>query len=444
MKKEIFTIFNPKISTNPLRISYPYSLGELSFEENLYFPNGANLSLLNSPIFTRLLNLSAIILGVSYYKLRAPFNIAVEGFNLTKQEKELIIDIYENGLAEFFARNNLKRFGKINFDIKIDNQKISQPLILSEKILLPIGGGKDSLVSAQILERAKFDFTPFAVNPRGPINASIEKINRRALFVTRELDKRMIDLSKEEQYYNGHVPSTAINSIIAALCAVLYDYKYIILSNERSASEGNIKFDGREINHQYSKSFQFEKLFNATLSHITNSAIDYFSLLRPFSEAKIGALFAREQKFDKVFSSCNQNFKLNGKRDKLWCNNCPKCRFTFLILAPFMPKDRLIDIFGENLLDDKAHQQAYRELSGLAGHKPWECVGEILEAAAIIFKLSKNKQWQNDKIISNLRDEMISFYTIEKLEQTFDKLMQDCDEHIISEKIKQRVMNIAK
>ncbi|MCF6343520.1 MAG: hypothetical protein L3J15_02425 [Devosiaceae bacterium] len=439
-----FKIHRPIINTNDLEIIFLYSLGELNFEEKLFFQEEADLDILNSQSFERLVSLAACILGVSYYKLLAPYEIDASDLSLSQDEQKLVLDIYENGLGEFFARNNLKRYGKIKLSANINNQQKEKPLKLRSRILLPIGGGKDSLVSVQLLEKAKLDFMPFAVNPKGPIISSIEKIERQPIYVKRILDKEMIRLSQQPNYYNGHVPSTAINSIIATLCAVLYDYKYIALSNERSASEGNIEFDGREVNHQYSKSFDFEKMFNNVISDATGGELQYFSLLRPFSEVKIAKIFARENRFDRVFSSCNQNFKLAGHDGRLWCTNCPKCHFTFLILAPNMDKNRLNEIFGHNLLDVEKNENAYRELTGLKGHKPWECVGEILEAAAMIYALSKNEQYQNDIIVSKLSADIIDFYGTKKLQQALSDLMKDSNVHLIPKSIEQKVMPYAK
>ncbi len=439
-----FKIHRPIINTNGLEIIFPYSLGELHFEEKLQFPNGINSKTLSAHSFERLLFLAACILGVSYYKLLAPYEIDASDLSLSQDEQKLVLDVYENGLGEFFARNNLKRYGKIKLSANINNQQKEKPLKLRSRILLPIGGGKDSLVSVQLLEKAKLDFTPFAVNPKGPIISSIDKIERQPIYVKRILDKEMIRLSEQSNFYNGHVPSTAINSIIATLCAVLYDYKYIALSNERSASEGNIEFDGREVNHQYSKSFDFEKMFSNVISDATGGELQYFSLLRPFSEVKIAEIFARENRFDEVFSSCNQNFKLTGHDGSLWCTNCPKCHFTFLILAPNMDKNRLNDIFGHNLLNVEKNESAYRELTGLKGHKPWECVGEILEAAAMIYALSKNEQYQNDIIISKLSADIIDFYGTKKLQQALSDLMKDSNVHLIPKSIEQKVMPYAK
>ncbi len=112
---------------------------------------------------------------------------------------------------------------------------------LSNRALLPIGGGKDLLVSVQLLEAADLDFTPFAVNAKGPILGSVDKIGRPPLYIKRTLDAEMIRLGKEPGYYNGHVPSTAINSMIAALTALLFSYNRIVLSNERFGLRGQCR-----------------------------------------------------------------------------------------------------------------------------------------------------------------------------------------------------------
>src|SRR5690606_11454989 len=194
-----------------------------------------------SPAFRKLLDLTAFVLGVSYFKLRAPFEIVASEIALSEAERAFAIDVYENGLGEFYARNNLIRFGKLSIAAPLDSQATRPAVTLPNRTLLPIGGGKDSLVSVDLLSHVGMDFTPFAVNPKGPILTSVDKIGMAPLYVTRTLDPEMIRLGKEPGYYNGHVPSTAINSMIAALCALLYGYNQIVLSNERSASEGNVE-----------------------------------------------------------------------------------------------------------------------------------------------------------------------------------------------------------
>ncbi len=417
---------------------FPYALGDLSFVEVLEFPQGANADAAQSPAFAKLLDLTAIVLGVSYFKLRAPLRIEAD-HPLTAAERDFALDVYSNGLGEFYARNNLNHFGRIEIDAPADRSRARPAPLLKDRALLPIGGGKDSVVSVELLEAADLPFAPFAVNPKGPILSSINKIGKTPLYVTRTLDPLMLRLSREPGYLNGHVPSTAINSMIAALTALLFSYNRIILSNERSASEGNAVHDGREVNHQYSKSLDFEARIAAVLREATGGALSYFSLLRPYSEARIARLFARETRFDHVFSSCNRNFRLSGHDGPLWCGECPKCHFTFLILAPVMDKARLLSIFGKNLLDIPANEHSFRELTGLAGQKPWECVGEIEEAAACLYALTGRPEWDSSAIVRSLRDDLLHQYGRERLVAALAALMVDSADHHIPPEIEARI-----
>lgn len=433
-----FAIGRPRFDAKTGIAEFPYGLGDLSFTETLAFPSGFDAVIAASPHFVRLLGLTALVLGTSYFKLKAPFAIQAPDIALNAAERAFVIDVYENGLGEFYARNNLRRFGLITLDAASASNE-TPPLRLPARTLLPIGGGKDSLVSVQILEKAGIKFTPFAVNPKGPILTSVTAIGKPPLYVSRTLDPEMIRLGTMPDYYNGHVPSTAIISMIAALGALLFGYDTIALSNERSASEGNVTFDGREANHQHSKSIGFERAIATILKHATSGALTYYSVLRPFSEARIAALFARENLFDRVFSSCNRNFRLAGHEGDLWCGTCPKCHFTFLVLAPQMDKSRLVTIFGQNLLAKPENETPYRELTGLAGQKPWECVGEILEAAACLWALTEHADWQNDAIVKTLRADLLSQYGRESLEAAFAALFTDSSDHLIPPDIFQKL-----
>jgi hypothetical protein len=418
---------------------FTYSLDGLEFVETLQFPPDGDAAAVSLASFRKLLDLTALVLGISYFKLKAPFAIDAPDLQLTETEHAFAIDLYENGLGEFYARNHLNRFGRLSLNAATDTRPAPAAPQLDDRILLPIGGGKDSLVSVQLLEATGRDFTPFAVNPKGPIVSSVDRIGRTPIYVTRTLDPEMIRLSKEPGYLTGHVPSTAINSMIAALCALLFSYDGIVLSNERSASEGNAMHDGREVNHQYSKSLAFEHRLAAVLAGATGGALGYFSLLRPYSEARIAALFARQDRFDHVFSSCNRNFRYNGHDGPLWCGECPKCHFVFLILAPFMDKTRLLGIFGQNLLARPENEPSFRALTGLAGQKPWECVGEILEAAACLMALTRRSDWANDPVVSTLRPDLLTHYGSARLETALEDLMADSPEHHIPRDLAERV-----
>ncbi len=427
---ESFVIEAPRFDPAAAEARFGYRLGALRFVEELKFPALPTAAPTDHPAFARLLALTAATLGVSYFKLKAPLSIDASALGFSDAQRDLILDIYENGLGEFYARNDLHRFGKLQL-VAAASDGTGAPIALTDRALTLVGGGKDSLVTISLLEAAGADFSPFAVNPKGPIFESVTRLNRVPVFVRRLIDPEVVRLSTEPGYYNGHVPATAINSMIAAMAAVLFGYRRIVLSNERSASEGNLEFDGRLVNHQYSKSYRFEKLMRAVLADVTGGALDYFSLLRPYSEARIGALFARTARFDDVFSSCNRNFTIERNKGPLWCGECPKCHFVFLVLAPWMDKDRLIAIFRHNLLDQPENLDSYRQLTGLAGQKPWECVGEILEAAASLWRLVRSEEWAGGAVPRALKSELESFYGADKLDAAWAASMRDGNDHLI-------------
>jgi hypothetical protein len=144
-------------------------------------------------------------------------------------------------------------------------------------------------------------------------------------------------------------------------------------------------------------------------------------------------------RFDHVFSSCNENFKLAGHDGPLWCGRCPKCHFVFLIMAPVMGKARLTGIFGQDLLGQLQHEHSFRELTGLAGQKPWECVGEIEEAAACLFALSESPEWRDEPIVRKLLPDLLAQYGEPRLRQALAELMTDSAEHLIPADLAARI-----
>lgn len=179
-------------------------------------------------------------------------------------------------------------------------------------------------------------------------------------------------------YYNGHVPISGIIAFVLVTAAYLYDYSAIIMSNEKSANEGNTVLDEIEINHQRSKSYQFESDFSQYIKKYLSPNLVYFSLLRGMYEINIAKLFAQYSEYFDVFSSCNTNFKIiesNKTTNHRWCGVCPKCAFVYTILRPFLSDSETQRVFGQELYTNPALIPLYKELLGIDGIKPFECVG---------------------------------------------------------------------
>ena len=211
---------------------------------------------------------------------------------------------------------------------------------------------------------------------------------------------------------------------------MLHDANQVVFSNERSASYGSTIPGTGEVNHQWSKGWAFERNFAAHVHRHAAADLHYYSLLRPLSELAVARQFAKTDHYDAHFSSCNRNFHLLGERPaSRWCGVCPKCHFVFLALAPFMPKPRLVGIFGRNLLDDPAQVAGYDALIEYRDHKPFECVGEAKESRAALAALAARPEWREDAIVARFSREILPQLDVGELQ--VDALLQLDDEHAI-------------
>ena len=354
------------------------------------------------------LRLLHLIAGVSYFKAAAPPEIAIDDAPLDPETAALLTSIYENGLGEFAYNNGLQLRGKIRFPVAADAGAGDAPALgLAQRALVAIGGGKDSLVSIESLRDAGAAQTVAWIGGSQLIAACAAKTGLATLNIERKLAPRLFELNREGAL-NGHIPVTAVNSAILVLAALLTGHDQVVFSNERSASYGSVIPGTGEVNHQWSKGWDFERSFGDYVERRIAADLRYYSLLRPLSELAVAQRFARIDGYDSVFSSCNRNFHILGEKPgSRWCGQCPKCRFVFLALAPFMPKPRLLAIFGRNLLDEPAQAAGFDALLEFRDHKPFECVGEGVESRAALHALTRRPEWREDALVRRFADEVL-------------------------------------
>jgi hypothetical protein len=267
---------------------------------------------------------------------------------------------------------------------------------------LGLGGGKDSIVVAEILKSQNKDFD--LITGVSGIQQEVSlAIGKKPLIVKRELDPNLFDINKESGVYNGHVPVSVYYAFILLLAAVLFDYKYILVGNEKSANYGNVEYLGEMINHQWSKSEEFEKLFNDYVGKFITPGIKYSSPLRDMTELQVVEKFVQHPQYFKVFSSCNRNFRINNVSQKKWCGECPKCLFVFISLAAFLPKEEVLDIFGKNLFEDKNLIPLFEELVGARNFKPFECVGTQDEAKEALGKIVERGEFNETILMKHFK-----------------------------------------
>ena len=314
---------------------------------------------------------------VSYFKCTCSPNVIIKAGYLDNDQIEYFKNLYYNGLGEFLYLNKIDIAKNNLMSITCECEKEDIPNVNYKGVgnLIPVGGGKDSVVSLEILRDE--DNNPFIINPKENTINCVKTAgydNNEIITINRKLDKKIIELNNQG-FLNGHTPFSAIVAFTSFLAAYLNNKKYIVLSNEASANQSTVI--GTNINHQYSKTYEFENDFNNYTSKYFNLDIKYFSLLRPLSEFQIAILFSKYKKYHKVFRSCNLGSK---NKNWSWCCNCPKCLFIYIILSPFIEKDELINIFGKDLYESKELLNTFIEVLGYSITKPFECVGTYEEA----------------------------------------------------------------
>ncbi len=356
----------------------------------------------------------------SYWKATCSPIIEIQAGYLNKEQISWWKDLIIKGMGQFFYENKVN-FRQPNFLTlhSSPSPNVTQPCCVTllssaptseqdwsrtvldqsnEGVLVPLGGGKDSAVTLELLKQVKKEIkiNCICLSPTETAKKIMEVGNfKYPIIGWRKIDKKLLELNRQG-FLNGHTPISAYFAFFTVLAAVLFDYKYIALSNERSSNEGNVKYLGQIINHQWSKSFEFEKKFRSYCRKYLAKGVEYFSFLRPLYELQIAKLFSKYPKYFSAFLSCNEAHKTASgtkKPIKKWCGNCPKCLFVYATLYPFLKKEQLLKIFGKDIFENRKLLPTMKDLLETKRIKPFECVGtkkESLVAFYLSWKKNKN------------------------------------------------------
>ncbi|MDD4358860.1 MAG: hypothetical protein PHY30_03535 [Candidatus Pacebacteria bacterium] len=382
--------FDYNFKNGNLNISFDFKIEpDIKFKPSLKIKNIPQKDFDKDILENLIFNLGMIEL-VSYYKATCSPKIIVECGNLSAKQKAFWKKVYLKGLGEFFFINKIdftkKDFIKIECESKKEFKK--KKVKAEDKVLLPIGGGKDSIVSLNLLKNENLCL--FGLNPTKEIKRTTLK--KEHIYVERRIDKKLLELNNQG-YLNGHTPFSTYLAFLTFLTAYLINTKYIALSNERSSNEETTTYLGRKINHQWSKSLEAENYFRDYAREFLIDGIEYFSFLRPLYEIQIAKIFCQFKDYYKIFLSCNEaNKTYSGtkKKTEKWCGNCSKCLFVFAILYPFIDEKDLFEIFNKNLFEDKKLRDEMLKLIGKVKIKSFECIG-TREESLIAFYLSHKK-----------------------------------------------------
>jgi hypothetical protein len=377
-----------------------YELDGRRFVETVTFEG---VRALDTPAITSLAELWYLIAGLSYYKAGAARRIDVGATPLGKKGRRFFEAALHDGLGEFAFNNQLTLS-----EVTIEGGEAVEPFdpfLDPLRVLTPFGGGIDSVVTVERL-RGLVDQSLFIVSPASgrftPLEATAAVTGLEIIRATRTLDPQI--LVTDESFFNGHVPVTAMVILLGAIAAVASGRGGVALANEHSASVPNLRWYNADINHQWSKSWAAELLMADAIAERVGDGLVVASYLRDRSELWVAKDFALRKEYHHVFRSCNRAFTQRAEdRAATWCGECDKCVFINLILAPFISRSSLREIFHGEPLSDPDRAQQLRTLVGIGvEHKPFECVGDPDECAVALCELGHDEEWSDVDLLDEL------------------------------------------
>lgn len=381
---------------------------------------------------------------ISYYKTCCPEIILISAAQLEPQQINWFKNLLLNGLGEFFYTNHI-HFDQEDFvTIQVRSEEIykrtsTQTIYHNFKYLVPIGGGKDSAVVLDLLDKNQIGYDCLIVNPASPAAHKVATLSHASniIKIDRTIDPLLLKLN-QQGYLNGHTPYSAFLAQVSTLVAFIFNYSHVLVANESSANEENINYLNKKINHQYSKSYEFEASFR---KYSENYLLDqhftqYLSFLRPLNELQIAKLFSQATKFHSVIRSCNL-----GQQKNIWCQQCAKCLFVYIILSAFIDKNILTtQIFDHDLLNEKNLFPLLLKLTGLIENKPFECVGTYQDTQIALY-LNYQEHHKKNLALPLLLDEIskkLNFQNQTKWSKMAEVSLKEFDlNHFLPEKLEQ-------
>ncbi|MHB8378541.1 MAG: hypothetical protein ACYDB2_01305 [Acidimicrobiales bacterium] len=391
-----------------------YDLDGRTFVEVVTFEGVDSLL---SPSVQAAAQLWFLVAGLSYYKAGAAHRVDVGTTPLGEKGRRFLAAALREGLGEFAFTNELD----LDDVVIVGGDEVVAVTTHTDpkRVLVAFGGGIDSVVtSSQLndgLEQALFVVSP----PSGrfaPLEATAAVTKREIVRATRVLDEQIVD--GDDGFYKGHVPVTAMVTLLAAVAALATGRGGVAMSNEHSSSAINLRWHNLDVNHQWSKSWDAEQLLADALSERVGPNFVVASFLRDRSEVWVAETFSRLTQYHHVFRSCNRAFSQRlDRRLDAWCGECDKCLFINLMLAPFLARATLRDIFNHEPLSDPAREGQLRVLVGEGvAFKPFECVGDPDESAVALAKVAQMSEWADVEFLRALALDV-------RPERTFDELL---------------------
>lgn len=384
-----YDCFSWTLDADDLVISYQFSVEpDIVFTPSIRILDARRSRI--EQLDTRLVNRLVFNLGmvemISYWKATCSPVIQIHAASLDEDQlawwKKLLIA----GLGEFFYVNQIDfrsrdfvRLVNARDDSRDDARAVIEPKT-NERTLVLTSGGKDTALTLSLMQAGQEKFGSLMLNPtKAALDLAHLTDSKELIIVRRTIAEELLELNRKG-FLNGHTPFSSYLAFLSVLVAVLFEYTTVIVSNERSSNEGNAVYLDGVINHQYTKTFEFERDFADYSFKYLTKTVNYFSFLRPLYEIQIARMLSQFPETIFKFKSCNKNYKMNSK-----CGACPKCLAVYIMFFPFLERDTIEQMFESAPFENLQNLEILKGLVGAGEHKPFECVGTFEETLVALF-----------------------------------------------------------
>jgi hypothetical protein len=378
-----------------VRLAFRFTCGERTFAPSVELTGlrPEEAARVSAPTSRRLVRALAIVEAFSYWKAFCSPVIEAELPSPDPAETAWWESFWPKAMGEFFYRNGID-FTVPGF-LCITASPPAESATAAEFAPVPGGrgagapplvmfsGGKDSLALTYAIRDDAAPATDFFLyNPTEGQRALAESlaVGGRIIEARRQVLPELLALNAAG-HPNGHTPYSAYLALAALLAGYLRGSPMVLAGNSRSDDEPNVgSYLGMPVNHQWTKSHEFEAALGDYRDRWMPDAPLYSSPLRPLLELQIiRSLRPRMDAYLKT-ASCNKTKGLG------WCRSCAKCAWVFLATSSLFGHDLAVSKAGGDLFADAGLSALYEAMAGLpgAGDKPFECTGTEEEVRSAI------------------------------------------------------------
>ncbi len=225
-----FENYNFDFDTGVLTLKYSHD-GDRQYEERITFELPDDIDSINQKMIDALAFYIFIIAGSSYYKSFAPPKMNLGEYTLDYWQADFFNMIYRGGLSQFVYENKLSVGDIATFEGSEASIHHAQDYD-GAGVLLMQSGGKDSLLSSELMKKAKNEFVSWHMSSTGKYPPVLDAVGRPVVVSKRSFDIDAIKRDWEDGAMNGHIPFSALYAGFALLQAVLLDKNLVIASNE--------------------------------------------------------------------------------------------------------------------------------------------------------------------------------------------------------------------